>query len=58
VERGVLEKSGAYYALDGERIGQGRERAAEWLRANPEALERLVSRLKAPGAGPGTAAAG
>jgi recombination protein RecA len=58
VERGVLEKSGAYYALDGERIGQGRERAAEWLRANPEALERLVSRLRAPAAGPGTAAAG
>ncbi len=58
VERGVVEKSGAYYALDGERIGQGRERAAEWLRANPEALERLVARIKAPGASPGAAAAG
>src|SRR5512136_1426611 len=32
-ERGILEKSGAHYALDGERVAQGRERAAEWLRA-------------------------
>ena len=36
VERGLLEKSGAWFSLDGERIGQGRERAAEWLRAHPE----------------------
>jgi len=48
VERGLVEKSGAHYGLDGERIGQGRERAAEWLRANPAALERLVARLAAP----------
>ncbi len=46
VERGLVEKSGAYYALDGERIGQGRERAAEWLRAAPAALERLEARLR------------
>jgi recombination protein RecA len=46
VERGAVEKSGAYFALDGERIGQGRERAIEWLRANPEALERLVARVR------------
>jgi recombination protein RecA len=46
VERGAVEKSGAYFALDGERIGQGRERAIEWLRANPEAFERLVARVR------------
>ena len=45
VERGILEKSGAHVSLDGERIGQGRERAAEWLRANPQAFDRLVARL-------------
>jgi recombination protein RecA len=48
VERGIVEKSGAHFALDGERLGQGRERAAEWLRDNPAALERLVARLTAP----------
>jgi recombination protein RecA len=52
VERGLVEKSGAFYALDGERIGQGRERAVEWLRANPAAVEALVARLAEPGAAP------
>jgi recombination protein RecA len=46
VERGLLEKAGAYFSLDGERIGQGRERAAEWLRTNPEAFQRLATRLR------------
>ena len=46
VERGLLEKAGAHVSLDGERIGQGRERAAEWLRANPEAFQRLATRLR------------
>jgi recombination protein RecA len=55
VERGVLDKAGAHYAFEGERIGQGRDRAAEWLRANPAALERLVERLRAaPGPGAAT----
>ncbi len=46
-ERGILEKSGTYYSFDGERIGQGRERAAEWLRADPAAFARVAERLKA-----------
>jgi recombination protein RecA len=57
VERGFVEKSGAHFALDGERIGQGRERAMEWLRANPEAYERLVVRLREPPAAPPAAVA-
>jgi recombination protein RecA len=47
-ERGLVEKSGTHFALDGERIGNGRERAVEWLRANPEAFERLAARLRDP----------
>jgi len=46
VERGLVEKSGSHFSLDGERIGQGRERAGEWLRANPEAFQRLATRLR------------
>jgi recombination protein RecA len=57
VERGLVEKSGAYFALDGERIGQGRERAMEWLRGNPEAFDRLVARLRDAGAAPALPAA-
>jgi len=52
VERGLIEKSGAHFALGGERIGQGRERAMEFLRANPEALQRLTDAIRAGAAGP------
>jgi recombination protein RecA len=54
VERGVLEKAGAYYSLDGERVAQGRERAAEWLRSNPEAFEKVAGRVRAACAAPAT----
>ena len=57
VERGILEKSGAFLSLDGERIGQGRERAAEWLREHPAALEALVARIGGTHAQPGAVAA-
>jgi recombination protein RecA len=52
VERGIVEKSGAHFSLDGERIGQGRERATEWLREHPAALESLVARLATSAAAP------
>jgi recombination protein RecA len=58
VERGLLEKSGTHYALGGERIGNGRERALEWLRANPEAFERLVARVREVGSAGAAAVAG
>ena len=48
VERGLVERSGTHFSLDGERIGNGRERAAEWLRGDPAAFERLVARLREP----------
>ena len=49
---GLVEKSGSHFLLDGERIGQGRERAVEWLRERPQALEALVSRILTGGARP------
>jgi recombination protein RecA len=44
---GRIEKSGSHHVLDGERIGQGRERAVEWLREHPQpehAAHRLPER--------------
>jgi recombination protein RecA len=41
----VVEKSGAWFAWKGERIGQGRENAKEFLKANPDVatqIERAV----------------
>jgi recombination protein RecA len=47
VTLGLAEKSGSHFILDGERIGQGRERAVDWLRERPGALEALVARIAA-----------
>jgi len=47
VTLGLAEKSGSHFILDGERIGQGRERAIEWLRERPQALEALLARIAA-----------
>jgi recombination protein RecA len=44
-EMNLLEKSGAWFAWKGERIGQGRENAKEFLRTNPDialAIERAI----------------
>jgi recombination protein RecA len=41
----IVEKSGAWYAYSGERIGQGRENAKDYLRDHPEvstSIERKV----------------
>ncbi len=45
VDNDIVEKAGAWYSFAGERIGQGRENAREYLRDNPEAsatIERQV----------------
>jgi recombination protein RecA len=44
-ERGLVEKSGAWFALNGERIAQGRDKACEWLREHPEAMEEINRKL-------------
>jgi recombination protein RecA len=45
VAQGVLEKRGAYIALDGESIAQGREKARELLLADAALRERIRSRI-------------
>jgi recombination protein RecA len=42
VEEGIVEKSGAWYSYEGERIGQGRENARRFLLDNPEVFETLA----------------
>ncbi|OGW74348.1 MAG: recombinase RecA, partial [Nitrospirae bacterium RIFOXYC2_FULL_44_7] len=36
VEKGIIEKSGAWYSYSGSRIGQGRENVKEFLKNNPD----------------------
>ncbi len=45
-ERNLLEKSGAWYSFDGERIGQGRENAKQFLRDNPDARGKLEIQVR------------
>jgi recombination protein RecA len=45
-ERNILEKSGAWYAYKGERIGQGRENARNFLKENPEVRDKLEAELR------------
>ena len=42
VEAGLVEKSGAWYSYDGERIGQGRENVRRFLTENADICERLA----------------
>jgi recombination protein RecA len=46
VEQKVIEKSGAWYAIDGERMGQGRENARQFLKDNPDIRAEVDSRLR------------
>jgi recombination protein RecA len=46
VEQKVVEKSGAWYAIDGERMGQGRENARQFLKDNPDIRNEVDSRIR------------
>jgi recombination protein RecA len=41
VAQNIIEKSGSWYSFQGERIGQGRDNAKQFLRDNPEVLQKL-----------------
>ena len=48
----VLQKSGAWYSYDGERIGQGRENIKTYLKENPEVRDEIDQKIrKAMGVG-------
>jgi recombination protein RecA len=42
----VVEKSGAWYAYSGEKIGQGRENAREFLRENPDLAREIENKIR------------
>ncbi len=44
-EAGVVEKAGAWFAYGGERIGQGRENAKEYLRNHPEIAQTIEAAI-------------
>jgi recombination protein RecA len=42
----VLEKSGSWFSYKGERIGQGRENARQFLKDNPDVRQKLDAELR------------
>ena len=46
VELDVVAKSGAWYSYNGTRIGQGKDKAREWLLANPEAALEIENKIR------------
>ena len=46
VKAGVVEKSGAWFSYDSQRLGQGRENAKTFLRNNPEAARRIEQAIR------------
>jgi len=47
VEHAVIEKLGAWYSYNGERIGQGRENARDLLKANPTLADEIEAKVRA-----------
>jgi recombination protein RecA len=59
VDAKLVEKSGAWYSCGGERIGQGKENARQYLKDNPKMAAELEAKLRAlymPARGPVVAA--
>jgi len=42
----IVEKSGAWYAYNGEKIGQGRDNAREFLRENPDLAHEIENKVR------------
>ena len=42
----IIEKSGAWYSFEGERIGQGRENVKRFLQDNPDIFQNIQNRVK------------
>jgi recombination protein RecA len=47
VAQGLIEKSGAWYSYNGDRIGQGRENVRSFLRENPDIARHVETQIRA-----------
>lgn len=47
VQEGIVEKSGSWYSYNGDRVGQGKENAREYLIENPEIATEIERQIRA-----------
>jgi recombination protein RecA len=45
IEHGIVQKSGAFFSYDGERLGQGRNNAKTFLRENPSIAQAIEEKI-------------
>ena len=46
VDNEIVEKAGAWYSYNGERIGQGKENSRTWLKEHPQVADEIEARLR------------
>ena len=46
VEQGIIDKSGAYFSYNGNRLGQGKENAKKFLTENPEIANEIEAKIR------------
>ena len=46
VKAGLVEKSGSWYSYNGEKIGQGKDNAREFLKENPEIAKEIEAKIR------------
>ncbi|WP_159875522.1 MULTISPECIES: recombinase RecA [Aquitalea] len=46
VKHGFVEKSGAWYAYNGQKIGQGKDNTREWLKSNPAIAKEIEAKIR------------
>ena len=49
-ELDIVQKSGAWFSYEGERLGQGRENAKQYLKDNPQVASKIESQIRAASA--------
>lgn len=42
----VIQKSGAWYTYNGQKIGQGRENAKQFLKENPDIMQEIIEKIR------------
>ncbi|MCG7955962.1 MAG: recombinase RecA [Candidatus Thiodiazotropha taylori] len=47
VQQGIVDKSGAWYSYNGDRIGQGKENVRNFLKENPDIADEIETRIRA-----------
>lgn len=46
VENGLVKKSGAWFTYEGDQLGQGKEKARQFLKDNPDLADEIETKIK------------